>query len=476
MTDREAALSAWSECTALLQGMIQPEVYNAWFPHIKPVSLIGVEITLGVPSQYFCEYLETHFINELKRVLQRVIGPNVVLKYKALIDSAASHRKNSSVTLPTQSYSNGAYNFASSAYAPMTTGTTSALKIETRGSQDFDSQLKPQMSFASFYQGESNRTACSIARSIAEKPGQGALNPCFIYGPSGVGKTHLCHAIGLRTRELHPNLRVLYVSSHMFEMQYVAATRANTTNDFINFYQQIDVLLIDDIQGLIAKKKTQLTFFQVFNHLYMLGKQIVLTSDTAPVNLAGLEERLISRIAGSLTIEIERPDYNLRKEYLRHKSEESGSILPKEMIEYIARMVTSSIRGLQGIFFSLITRAAVEGCDITKSFVKKIVCQTVKQEKKEITVSYIEKTVCEYFHVTVELVRSRSRKAEVAQARQIIMYFAKRYTDQSLSAIGELLGGRSHATVLHSCTVVEDQFNISPKYREDIRAIESLIK
>ena len=475
MTDREAALRAWSECTVLLQAMIQPEVYNAWFPHIKPVSLIGVEMTLGVPSQFFCEYIETHFINELKQVLQRIVGPNVVLKYKALVDSAASHRKNSSVTLPTQSYASNAYG-AASAYAISASGAAPALKSEPRQLPDFDSQLKPQLSFASYYQGESNRTASSIARSIAEKPGQGALNPCFIYGPSGVGKTHLCHAIGLRIRELYPELKVLYVSSHMFEMQYVAATRANTTNDFINFYQQVDVLLIDDIQGLIAKKKTQLTFFQVFNHLYMLGKQIVLTSDTAPVNLAGLEERLISRIAGSLTIEIERPDYDLRKEYLRHKSEESGSILPREMIDYIARTVTSSIRGLQGVFFSLITRAAVEGCDITSSFVKKIVSQTVKQEKKEITVSMIEKTVCEYFHVPTELVRSRSRKADVAQARQLIMYFAKRYTDQSLSAIGELLGGRSHATVLHSCKVVEDQAEVSTAFRSDLNAIESLIK
>ena len=229
MTDREAALRAWSECTVLLQAMIQPEVYNAWFPHIKPVSLIGVEMTLGVPSQFFCEYIETHFINELKQVLQRVIGPNVVLKYKALVDSAASHRKNSSVTLPTQSYASNAYG-AAGAYTINANGAAAALKTEPRQLPDFDSQLKPQLSFDTYYQGESNRTASSIARSIAEKPGQGALNPCFIYGPSGVGKTHLCHAIGLRIRELYPELKVLYVSSHMFEMQYVAATRANTTN------------------------------------------------------------------------------------------------------------------------------------------------------------------------------------------------------------------------------------------------------
>lgn len=469
MTDRENAEQAWAQCCTILQNIIEPDIYNMWFVYIMPVSLVGVEITLGVPSQYFYEYIEANFYNELKYALEQVVSPGVVLKYKITVDSTAPTKGSSYITLPT-----GA--------AASTTGTAMAAsasaKIQTSGSadEDFDSQLNPTLSFATFCSSESNRVAYSVAKSIADSPGKGVYNPYFIYGHSGVGKTHLCHAIGLRIRELYPRLRVLYISSHLFEQQYTSAARANTINDFISFYQQIDVLLIDDIQFLIGKKKTQLTFFQVFNHLYMLGKQIVLTSDQPPANLAGMEERLVSRMAGSLTVELGQPDIELRRQILLQKSQDNGIALSRDVIDFIAENVRNNVRELEGVFLSLITFAAVDGCNITLSFVKKIVKQAVKLEKKEVSVPAIEEIICKHFNVRSEDVRSKSRKQEVVMARQVIMYLAKKYTDQSLTAIGEQLGGRTHATVLHSCKVVEDQLKISARFQEEMTRIEALLK
>ncbi|MDR2039338.1 MAG: chromosomal replication initiator protein DnaA, partial [Bacteroidales bacterium] len=344
-------------------------------------------------------------------------------------------------------------------------------------SQDLDSQLNPRYNFENFFEGESNKLVRAVSEKIASDPGKTAFNPLFIYGPSGVGKTHICHAIGVKIRELHPEKRVLYVSANLFRLQYTDAVRKNVTNDFLSFYQSIDVLILDDIHELIGLTKTQEIFFQIFNNLHQLGKQLVLTCDRAPVDLQGMEERLISRLKWGMTAPIERPDLELRKKILRNRISHEGLEIPEDVFEFISENVTENVRDLEGILVSLMANSVITNKEIDLVLARQVISQAVRLEKKQITIKKIQEIVCRYFNLDEALIQTKSRKREIVQARQITMFLAKKYTELSFAYIGKVVGGKDHATVIHAYKTINDQIEISKTFRSTIEAIErSLIQ
>ncbi|MDL2282146.1 chromosomal replication initiator protein DnaA [Parabacteroides sp. OttesenSCG-928-G06] len=456
----------WNNCLVIIKDIVPEAAYATWFLPIVPLSYEEGKFTVQVPSQFFYEYLEAKYVDVLRATIHRVIGPGTVLSYRVTVDKT----NGGTIDYPT---ANGA-----AVPAPK----TSKELIKTPGPfaqaapQDLDPQLNSKYSFDNFYEGVSNRLARTAAEEIAKNPGKTTYNPLFLYGPSGVGKTHLCHALGLRIRELHPEKKVLYVSSHLFRIQYTDAIRKNTTNDFLNFYQSIDVLLLDDIQELIGMEKTQNTFFHIFNHLHQLGKQLVLTSDKAPADLQGIEERLITRMKWGLTAEMKRPDVELRKKILQHKIDQEGIRMPEEVFHFITNNVSDNVRDLEGVLVSLMAHAVINNREIDMPLAQRVISQNVKLEKKLISVQQIQEVVCDYFNLETSLIQTNSRKREIVQARQITMYLSKKYTDCSFSHIGKIVGKKDHATVLHACKTIKDQIEINKSFRSSVEEIESLLK
>ena len=342
--------------------------------------------------------------------------------------------------------------------------------------EELDSQLNPVYNFENYYSGVSNKLARTAGESIAEKPGKTAFNPLFLYGESGVGKTHLVQAIGIRIKEKDPSARVLYLSSHLFQVQYTNAVRSNTVNDFINFYQSIDVLLIDDIQDLAGKTGTQNTFFHIFNHLHQNNKQLVLTSDRPPVSLEGMVPRLLTRFKWGLTAEVERPDYELRRNILLNKIHQDGLPISEEVVDYIARNVADNVRDLEGIIVSLMARSTIFNREITIDLAERVLSTSVHVEKKQVTIELIQEKVCGFYDMDPKLLQAKTRKREIVQARQISMYLSKKYTDYSLSRIGDILGRKDHATVLHACKTISEQLEIDKALRANVLEIEESLK
>ena len=347
--------------------------------------------------------------------------------------------------------------------------------FESKARQDWDSHLNPKYNFDNYFEGTSNRLVRSSSEAIAQEPGK-TFNPMFVFGASGVGKTHLCHAIGNRIQEIHPEKKVLYISAHLFTVQYTEAIRKNTTNDFMYFYQGVDVLILDDIQELIGKDKTQNTFFHIFNHLHLLGKQLILTSDKAPVDLQGMEERLITRLKWGLTAELDRPDLDLRKKILKNKISHDGVVIPDDVFNFIASNVTENVRDVEGIVASLLAYSTAFNRMIDLPLTKQVVSRVVKLEKKQVSVESIQDVVCKYYNLELAAIQTNSRKREIVQARQVTMYLAKKYTDSSFSHIGKIVGKRDHATVLHACKTVRDQIETNKSFRSSVEEIEALLK
>ncbi|WP_329904400.1 chromosomal replication initiator protein DnaA [Porphyromonas pogonae] len=455
----------WQECLKTLRSLVESKAFETWFLPIVPISIEQQKLTLEVPSPYFGEYLETHFPREISHVLAQHIGPGASLYFDILVDSKAPKREDATMTVASSS--------TSKAPAPLASG--NVLNDPLARKNEFNSFLNDKLSFETFYESDCNHVARAVAEAVAAKPGQSPLNPFFLYGPSGVGKTHLCQAIGLRVKAQHPEMRVLYVSSQQFEAQYVTASRFHERTDFINFYQQIDLLIIDDIQGLIGKTKTQQAFFEVFNHLYLLNKQIVLTSDKPPVDLSGMEDRLISRIKGSVTLSLARPDIDLRRKILQEKVAESGIRLGDEVMEFIASNVQNNVRELEGTLSSLLTYALITKRKIDLDFTRDIVSQSVSMEKHEITIEGIQSVISKVFHIEIDQMKDKTRRQDVVAARQAVMYLAKKHTSHSLVAIGEMLGRRNHATVLHGCNSVATRMEQDNAFRATIERVEEML-
>lgn len=457
----------WKDCLAVIKDNVKDAAFKTWFLPIVPLSYDGVKFTIQVPSQFFYEYLEENYIDILRATLFRVMGRGTVLNYRVVVDNSGDKR---TIDYPAENTSP-----AVKKITPKNANQAPNPFVQI-APQDLDPQLNPKYNFSSFFEGYSNRLARTAGEAVAVNPGKTTFNPLFLFGVSGVGKTHLCHAIGAQVREMHPEKKVLYVSSHLFRVQFTDAIRKNTTNDFINFYQNIDVLILDDIQELIGMDKTQNTFFHIFNHLHQLGKQLILTSDKAPVDLQGMEERLVTRLKWGLTAELQRPDLELRKKILRKKMNRDGINVPEEVFNYIAENVENNIRDLEGVLVSLMAHAVIHNREIDLPLAKRVIGQAVRIEKKQLTVQDIQEVVCRYFNMELSLLQTNSRKREIVQARQITMYLAKKYTDSSFSHIGKIVGRKDHSTVLYACKAMRDQIETSKSVRSSVEEIESLLK
>lgn len=457
----------WDKCLGVIKDNVPEAAFNTWFTPIIPLKYEGNKFTIQVPSQFFYEYLEDKYVDLLKMTLHRVIGQGTVLNYRILVDNKAKL----TVEYPAQDSS-----VAVRKSAPSEAANRIPSPFMQSQPQDLDPHLNPKYNFENYFEGTSNKLVRTAGEAVAQNPGKTTFNPLFVFGPSGVGKTHLCHAIGTRIKELHPETKVLYVSAHLFRVQFTDAIRKNTTNDFINFYQNIDVLILDDIQELIGMDKTQNTFFHIFNHLHQLGKQLILTSDKPPVDLQGMEERLITRLKWGLTAELSRPDLDLRKKILKNKISHDGIVIPDEVFNFIANNVTENVRDLEGILVSLMANAVINNKEIDLPLTQRVVSQAVKLEKKQLSVQSIQETVCKYFNLDQSAIQTNSRKREVVQARQITMFLSKKYTDCSFSHIGKIVGKRDHATVLHACKTIKDQIEINKDFRSTVEEIEGQLR
>ena len=459
-------IAKWDDCLDFLRDNVTDAVFNAWFTVIKPISLESGELTIQVPSAFVYEYLEQNCLEVFKAALTKVFGRGTRLMYSILTD------KDNELTQDISSI-----NSTSSGIKGTKSGDNKApAATDTPLVQDLNPQLNPNYLFENFVEGISNKLARTAGETIAINPANSAFNPLFIYGSSGVGKTHLVNAIGMKIRELHPEKRILYISAHLFHVQYVDAVRNNNINDFIHFYQTIDVLIIDDMQELAGYVKTQNTFFHIFNHLHLNHKQLIMTSDRPPKDLKDLEERLITRFKWGLVAELEHPDLELRKEILRDKTRRDGLRFPEQVIDYIAQNVTDNVRDLEGVIVSIMAHATIYRKDIDLELTHLVLEKSQHHEKKPITIERIINKVCDYYNISADSIQTKSRKHEVVQVRQISMYLAKKYLDYSTTKIGAFIGKRDHATVLHACNMVRDQIQVDRNFKSDLENIESSLQ
>ncbi len=456
----------WSSCLSIIKDNINDASFNTWFAPIVPIKFENKVFVLQVPSHFFVEYIEEKYIDLLRMTLTRVAGNGTKLEYRVLID------KKSGIGTQIQSTAEQ----KPRQYGAQTKTATFVSPYQQIQLPEIDPQLNPSYNFNSLIEGRSNKLARTAGVSIANDPGKTIFNPLFVYGKSGVGKTHLVNAIGVMTKQLQPEKRVLYVSANTFQIQYTDAVRNNTQNDFLNFYQTIDVLLMDDIQEFSGKTGTQNTFFHIFNHLHQTGKQLVLTSDRSPLEMVGMEQRLLTRFKWGLSTEIEKPDFELRKSILKNKIYKDGLEIPENVIDYIADNVTDNVRDLEGVLISLLAHSTLTNTPIDINLTEKVVSRIVSVTPKVMTVEFIRDTVCEYFKLSVDAISTKSRKLEVVQARQIAMYFSKMLTKSSLATIGMHIGKRDHATVLHACKKVEDLIETDKHFRKDVELIEEKLR
>jgi len=466
----------WGNCLSVIKDNVSLQSYKTWFEPISPIKLSNNILTIQVPSQFFYEWLEEHYIALLRKTIKKELGTEGKLEYSIVMENSVHNPKPYTVKIPTtnrQALKN------EPVAVPIDVNGEKGIKnpfiIPGLKKVNIDSQLNPNYSFDSFIEGDCNRLARSAGYAVSKNPGGTAFNPLLIYGGVGLGKTHLVHAIGIEIKNNHPTKTVLYVSSEKFTHQFIDAVRNNNQNDFIHFYQMIDVLIIDDVQFFSGKEKTQDVFFHIFNHLHQTGKQLILTSDKAPVELQGMEQRLLSRFKWGLSADLQNPELETRIAILETKMYNEGLELPKEVVEYLAYSITTNIRELEGALISLLAQSSLNKKAITLDLAKQMIDKFVKNTAKEVSIDYIQKVVCDYFDLPIELLKSKTRKREVVQARQIAMYFAKKMTKSSLANIGMHCGGKDHATVLHACKTVNNLIDTDKRFRGYVSDLEKKI-
>lgn len=461
----------WSQCLSIIRENLTKTAYVTWFEPIKALSIEDNTLVLQVPSVFFYEYIEDQYLDLLSKTLRRVIGEGARLRYKALVSEGVDDKsvtislpqgrvkpKNPSMPVPRQ---------PQEPVNPFAIPGIKRLQI--------DPQLNTEYSFDNFVEGECNRLARAAGFTVANDLA-GTFNPLFIYGVSGTGKTHLVNAIGLEVKAHFPEKVVLYVDTNTFQTQYMQAARDNNINDFIHFYQMIDVLILDDVQYLSDKVGTQKAFFNIFNYLHQSKKQLILTSDKPPVELSGIEERLLSRFKWGMTADLQEPDFETRIKILKAKAAKDDIRIKEEILEYIASHITNNVRELEGALISLLASATLNKKEITLELAKGMIDRLVKNTQREISIDYIQKVVCNYFDMPVDALSSKTRKREIVQARQIAMFFAREMTKLSLAAIGASIGGKDHATVLHACNTVNNLVDTDKKFKLDLEEIEKRLK
>lgn len=454
---KEQLQQQWAQCLAILADNLTDSAYRIWFAPIQPLQYENGTLVLQVKSQFVAEYIEENYLQILSSTIIRVFGAGTHLEYRVLIDAASG--------AATQLPSAGAQAQANNPIINM-----------PRQRDNFESQLNTGYTFESFVAGEPNKLARTAGVAIASQPGYTAFNPLFVYGGSGVGKTHLANAIGNQVKVLNPEARVLYVSANTFKLQYQEAAKTNRIPDFLNFYQSVDVLIVDDIQYFAGLKGTQDTFFHIFNYLQQSRKQLILTSDRPPIELKDIEERLLTRFKWGLSAEIKNPDYQLRKNILLSKMRRDGIVLTEDVVDYIATNVRNSVRDLEGILASLLAHSTLTDREIDIRLAEEVISHIVAIQPKKITVGDVLGAVAEHYSLPEKAILSANRSREIANARHIAIYLTKELTDCSLTEIGFKMGRRTHATVLHSIALVKDRLEFDPVLRQAVSQLESALR
>lgn len=459
----------WDNSLLLIKDSVTEQQYNTWF---KPIVFESYKpstktLLVQVPSPFVYEYLEQNFVDLLSKVLHRNFGEGIRLTYRVVTDR--EHKLSQDIEADPDD-------------ADMAKQTreraqqTAAQPVASQQQEDIDTQLDPKLTFNNYMEGDSNKLPRSVGLSIAEHPNTTQFNPMFIYGPSGSGKTHLVNAIGLKAKQMYPQKRVLYVSARLFQTQYTDAVLHNASNDFINFYQSIDMLIVDDIQEWAGKAKTLNTFFHIFNHLFRNGKRIILASDRPPVELKDMPDRLLTRFSCGLVCELEKPNIQLCVDILSNKIRRDGLKIPVDVISFIAQTCNGSVRDLQGAINGLLAYSIVYNSSIDIRLAERVIKRAVKVDDKPLTIDDIVETVCHHYNVTVTAVNSKSRKRDYVVARQVTMYLAQKYTKMPASRIGKLVGNRDHSTVIHSCSKVEERLKIDAGFSDELVSIENGLK
>ena len=473
--------SAWNHCLQILRSRVDEKSFSTWFEPIAPLSLQGKLLTIEVPSQYFYEWLEEHYVSDLQLALASAIGQDARLEYSIVVDRGDRNHRPLHLTLPnvsgkTAELSTGAQ------HSRLPTGSA-----EVKGKSAFhhrlekdrlydDSNLIPSYSFENFVEGDCNRLARSAGLAVASKPGITSFNPLMLYGGVGLGKTHLMHAIGNKIREIDPAKKVIYISSEKFTNQFIESLTKNAASDFTEHYMNMDVLIVDDIQFLAGKEKTQEIFFHIFNHLQQAGKQLILSSDCPPKDLKGMHERLISRFKWGLTADLQQPDFETRMAIIHKKIQNDGILLPIEVVEYLATNIDTNIRELEGALISLIAHSSLSNRDFDLSQARKILENIISNLEKEVDIDRIQQSVSRYFSISVDDLKDKTRRKEVATARQVAMYFAKEYTDYSLKQIGQYFGGRDHSTVIHAVQCVHNMIDTDKSFRRTVDELKKQLQ
>ena len=454
----------WQDCLDKLRSSITEEEIVKWFKPIRPIDFDGSNLRLRVPNESFVASIEKRYLSILRPIITELYGADTQLHYA--IPRAVRQPQ---VETPEAS-------------VPKFAGPIDTAKIKNPFALPglprrimFDPQLNPNYTFDNHIEGECNRLARSAGMAVAVSPGTTAFNPLYIYGDSGLGKTHIVQAIGHEVRQRHPELQVLYVSMNKFQAQFQTAYKNGEITDFIHFYQMVDVLIIDDIQELTGKTGTQNVFFNIFNHLQLAGKQLILTSDKPPVELKDIEERLLTRFKWGLSAYLSVPDYETKLKIIRAKAQRLGAHIPEDVVAYLADNISANVREIEGALSSLIANASFLGRKVTISLAKDILKVYVKLTQREITIDSIVKVVCDYYGIDLDTFNSAKRTRDVAQARQVAMYLAKQHTKSPLTVIGSAIGGRNHATVLHSCKAVSDMIDTDKQFKGQIEEIERIV-
>ena len=434
-------------------------------------------MTIQVPSQFFYEWLEEHYVSLMKKTLEKELGPGAKLEYNIIVDNSGAKGGKVPYTINV-STSNSVKNNHNEVSMPINVSGNIRNPFIIPGLKKVNvpSQLNPKYTFENFLEGDCNRLARSAGYAVANKPGGTAFNPLMIYGGVGLGKTHLAHAIGNRIKEISNTKTVLYVQADKFINQFVDSCKNGTNSDFLNFYQLVDILVVDDVQFFAKKERTQEIFFQIFNHLHQNNKQIILTSDRSPRDMKDVDDRLLSRFKWGLSCDLQLPDLETRIAILEHKMYHDGISLPNEVVEYVAHNIDSNVRELEGALVSLLAQSSLNRKEITLEMAKKMMKNFIQNSSREISIEYIQKLVSDYYGISVENIKSKTRKREITQARQISMYFAKQLTKASLKNIGAYFGGRDHSTVIHACQTVNDLIDTDKRFKEDVEELEKRIK
>lgn len=469
---QKTATSVWKNCLSFIRDNISDEVYETWFLPIIPVALTDTLLRIEVPSRFFYEWLEEHYVKLLRMALVKELGVEAKLMYDIAMEKKSSDKLVHKHSLPGSRISKIKPQEVNGPISLDSTQIRNPFIIPGLKKMSVDPQLNLNYSFENFIEGESNRLARSAGKAIANRPGGTSFNPLFIYGNVGLGKTHLGNAIGIEVKEKQPEKTVLYVSAEKFTQQYVSAVKSNTRNDFIYFYQMIDILIVDDIHFLSGKSATQNAFFHIFNHLHQCNKQLIFTSDKSPVDIQDMERRLVSRFKWGLSADLKTPDFTTRVNILKNKLFRDGINIGQEIVEYIASKITSNIRELEGALISIMAQSSLNKKEITIDLVKQTLIDFAGYKQKEISIKKIQDIISNYFNISIDEIQSKTRKRNVVQARHLAMYFAKKLTKNSLANIGKQIGKRDHATVLYACKTVSNLLETNKKFKRCLEDIQ----